>query len=151
MLLANQSSKRVQIQMICHFKVMVDGEERWVEADKVFTYYLKKHFKKEQKVKDALELREEKFKDSVYKFDTYSKDMLTEFIDYWTEPNKSGSKMKFESEKTWSLSRRLKRWSKNGFGKKTEPEADGRTIHKKIVASKDFIESMKRDRIRNRS
>ena len=97
MLQANQSSKRVQIQMICHFKVMVDGEERWVEADKVFTYYLKEHFKKEQKVKDALELREEKFKDSVYKFDTYSKDILEEFIDYWTEPNKSGSKMKFDS------------------------------------------------------
>ena len=59
--------------------------------------------------------------------------------------------MKFESEKTCSLSRRLKRWSKNGFGKKTEPEADGRTIHKKFVAPKDFIESMKRDRLRNRS
>ena len=48
--------------MICHFKVRIDGEEKWVEADKVFAHYLKKHFKKEQKTKDAFEEREENFK-----------------------------------------------------------------------------------------
>ena len=134
--------------MICHFKVRIDGEEKWVEADKVFAHYLKKHFKKEQKTKDAFEEREEKFKDSVYKFSEYNKNMLEEFIDYWTEPNKSGSKMKFEGEKTWSLSRRLKRWSKNGFGKKDV--ADGRSIHKKFVAPQGFIERMDKDKLRHR-
>ena len=39
--------------------------------------------------------------------------MIREFFDYWTEPNKSKTKMRFELEKTWDLSRRLKNWSNN--------------------------------------
>ena len=39
-------------------------------------------------------------------------------MEYWTEPNKSCTKMRFELEKTWSLGRRLKTWNRNGFGKK---------------------------------
>jgi len=51
----------------------------------------------------------------------YSKDNIRDFYDYWIEPNKSNTKMRFELERTWSLSARLKRWSKNDFGKKSEP------------------------------
>ena len=47
----------------------------------------------------------------------YVKDEVAKFIDYWTEPNKSGTKMRFELEKTWDTSRRLKRWMSNNFGK----------------------------------
>ncbi|MDR3266234.1 MAG: hypothetical protein LBT24_01510, partial [Tannerella sp.] len=51
---------------------------------------------------------------------------------YWTEPNKSHSKMRFEMEKTWDLGRRLKRWSENetGFNKKTEAiKPIGENVH----------------------
>lgn len=44
---------------------------------------------------------------------TYTKEMLTEFFEYWTEPNKSKSKMRFEMEKTWDSSKRLKTWFNN--------------------------------------
>ena len=40
-----------------------------------------------------------------------------DFIDYWTEPNKSGTKLRFELEKTWSIDRRLKRWNNSSFNK----------------------------------
>jgi len=57
--------------------------------------------------------------------ETYPKEMLRDFFEYWTEPNKSGSKMRFELEKTWDLSRRLRTWenndlkfNKNGSNKK---------------------------------
>jgi len=50
----------------------------------------------------------------------YGKDMIREFYDYWSEPNKKG-KLKYELERTWDLSRRLKRWSGNNFGKKETP------------------------------
>lgn len=40
------------------------------------------------------------------------------FYDYWSELNKSGTKQKFELEKTWDLGRRLKRWSNSSFNKK---------------------------------
>ncbi len=44
-----------------------------------------------------------------------------DFIDYWTEYNKSKTKMRFELERTWDTKRRLKTWTKNSdtnFGKK---------------------------------
>lgn len=43
----------------------------------------------------------------------YGKDMINAFFAYWSEPNKSGTKMRFELEKTWEISRRLSRWAKN--------------------------------------
>lgn len=43
----------------------------------------------------------------------YDKKMLTDFFYYWTEPNKSQTKMKFEMEKTWDITRRLRTWEKN--------------------------------------
>ena len=39
-------------------------------------------------------------------------DTLIEFDEYWTEETPQG-KMKFQIEKTWDTSRRLKRWLKN--------------------------------------
>jgi hypothetical protein len=35
------------------------------------------------------------------------------FLDYWTEPNKSKTKMRFELCKTWDLNLRLKNWCRN--------------------------------------
>ncbi len=68
---------------------------------------------------NRIELREEIFKKAVKDFNSpHEKD----FIDYWTEPNKSGTKMRFEMEKTWDLKRRLSRWSSNDFGKKEDKE-----------------------------
>lgn len=41
----------------------------------------------------------------------YPKEMIRSFFDYWSELNKSGSKMRFELEKTWELPRRLSTWA----------------------------------------
>jgi hypothetical protein len=43
----------------------------------------------------------------------YDKNILNSFVDYWTEPNKSNKKMKFELQQTWSTNLRLKTWAKN--------------------------------------
>lgn len=43
--------------------------------------------------------------------DTYKPDMLRAFYNYWTEGNKSGTKMRYELEKTWDTSRRLAIWA----------------------------------------
>jgi len=42
-------------------------------------------------------------------------DLITEFVEYWTEPNKSGTKQRWELEKTWDTGRRLTRWANNNF------------------------------------
>ena len=43
----------------------------------------------------------------------YDESILNGFIDYWTEPNKSKTKMKFELNNTWKTSLRLKTWVAN--------------------------------------
>ena len=57
------------------------------------------------------------FKESLEKLSNqYNKDTIENFFNYWSEPNKSNTKMKFEQQTTWDLSRRLKRWSSYDFG-----------------------------------
>lgn len=61
--------------------------------------------------KDPIELKKLEFKKllSAYKHQ-YDVEVLHEFYDYWTEPNKSRTKIKWEMEKTWDLNLRLKTW-----------------------------------------
>tara|TARA_R100001594_G_scaffold148865_1_gene205134 strand:+ start:2853 stop:3317 length:465 start_codon:yes stop_codon:yes gene_type:complete len=123
--------------MISRFKILVrtgEGREQWVDGDKLFTRLLGDYNKQQAKLQDNFEKRLEKFKASVYEFKTeHDTSMLGEFIEYWTEPNKSGKKMRFELEKTWKLSMRLKKWKRNGFGKKEDKVEDGRSNYKKYV------------------
>lgn len=61
-----------------------------------------------------VEKRERTFRDSLVPFvSKYGEDMIRAFCDYWTERNKSGTKMRFELEKTWDTARRLIRWDMN--------------------------------------
>lgn len=60
-------------------------------------------------------MRHADFKREVNTHTQYPESLRQEFEDYWTEPNKSGTKMKFEMEKTWHLGRRLARWANSPF------------------------------------
>lgn len=42
---------------------------------------------------------------------TYGREMIRQFYDYWTEPNKSRTKMRYELERTWDTKRRLNTWA----------------------------------------
>lgn len=44
-------------------------------------------------------------------------EVLKNFYEYWTEPNQSKTKMRFELEKTWDMKRRLERWLNNNKNK----------------------------------
>lgn len=58
--------------------------------------------------------RQADFKEEVESFvENYPIEMLTAFYVYWSEPNKSKSKMKKELEKTWDTARRLVTWKNN--------------------------------------
>lgn len=79
---------------------------------------------------EKVEQRRIRFKQELSLFvSKYGASMITDFYEYWSEMNKGGTKMRFEKEKTWELSKRLKRWadnnkkydrSKNNFGKPRE-------------------------------
>jgi len=64
----------------------------------------------------------------------YSEETIKEFILYWTEPNKSQTKMRFEKEATWDTSRRLAIWENNkktNFGR-NNGKPNGKTRHGKV-------------------
>jgi DNA-binding PadR family transcriptional regulator len=66
------------------------------------------------KIKRNLDTVTNKFLLEVSAFkELYSVEMLEAFVDYWTEPNKSKTKLRYELQKTFDIARRLKTWSKN--------------------------------------
>ena len=72
--------------------------------------------------------RRDKFVFEVLNFD-YEESILNGFIDYWTEPNKSNTKMKYELNKTWETKRRLKTWAANQK-KWDKPKSNKKTMSK---------------------
>ncbi len=80
--------------------------------------------KKSIAAKAATLKRKEEFGKSLIPFiEKYSKEMIRSFFDYWSELNKSETKMRFEKQPTWEVSKRLATWAKkekfNGNKKNT--------------------------------
>jgi hypothetical protein len=56
--------------------------------------------------------RKEAFAHTLTPFkEKYGSIMLKAFYDYWTEPNKSKTKLRFEGQAFWDLSKRLNTWN----------------------------------------
>jgi hypothetical protein len=64
----------------------------------------------------------------------YSKGLLREFYEYWTEHGPRDRKMRFEKEKSFDVSRRLKTWSANQkkFGKVDKGD-DGNDLYLNVM------------------
>ena len=89
--------------------------------------------------------RRNEFVFEVLSFD-YDESILNGFVDYWTEPNKSKSKMKFELEKTWETKRRLKTWA-NNQKKWDKPKSNKKTmskIHQHLQKNLNVKEKLKK-------
>lgn len=67
----------------------------------------------------------------------YGKEMIRAFFDYWSELNKSETKMRFETEKTWELARRLSTWANREKVPK-EPKKSNFTNHDNNKEYTDF-------------
>ncbi|MDR2917827.1 MAG: DUF4373 domain-containing protein [Tannerella sp.] len=66
--------------------------------------------------KAATKKRQEDFYNSLIPYvERYGPEMVRNFFDYWSEMNKSETKMKFELNKTWEVAKRLATWAKNNF------------------------------------
>jgi hypothetical protein len=75
--------------------------------------------------KENKEIRESKFINRVSEFKDLADDKtLKEFCNYWTESNMSGTKMKFEMQKTFDIKRRLSKWVQNAKDWNLTPKAD---------------------------
>jgi hypothetical protein len=86
---------------------------------------VKEQLKEEKKnnmdaAKAATQKRISDFKKSLFPFTkfkggTYDDDMVKEFFEYWSELNKSGTKMKWELQETFEIGKRLSKWLKNNY------------------------------------
>jgi hypothetical protein len=70
--------------------------------------------KEKEKVKEKvinIEERKLKFANALKPFlDEYGRDMLNDFYFYWTEHGENDKKLRFEKEKTFGISQRLRTW-----------------------------------------
>ena len=87
----------------------------------------------------ALQKRKSDFEHSLIPFlGTYTSEQLREFADYWTEPNKSHTKMRYELERTWDTARRLAYWDRNS---KPDRHTGGSNYKSSFEAVQEFYEN----------
>ena len=75
--------------------------------------------------KENKEIRTHKFFKKVEhifneKYNVYPKSILAEFCDYWTESNPNGRQLRFEQQKVFDISRRLRTWIKRSNADETD-------------------------------
>lgn len=89
--------------------------------------------------------REEKFKKLVLSFkDVYSKEILESFYNYWTEKNQKGTKMKFEMQLTFEVSKRLITWFKNNE-KFNKEKSSAKKESEQIVAGRQTMSTIQQN------
>ena len=112
--LKNKRKEAANKRWVSEKNIIVPEKEKEVESSPIVK---PTRVNKEEEMKS----REREFYNMLVPFvKTYGREMIREFFDYWSEPNKSHSKMRFEQERTWDLTRRLQTWekrSRNGFSK----------------------------------
>ena len=123
-----------------------------------------KGVKREKEVAASAATPEEELKkraDVLYKtlvpyVSMYGKDMIRQFYDYWTEPNKSRTKMRYELERTWDTKRRLNTWASreninrrrtnydtNSEQARQQREQDALNIMRRLAAEDDADEQVR--------
>lgn len=88
--------------------------------------------KASRKSADTIDERRIRFKQELSLYiGRYGEYMINEFYDYWSELNKSGTKMRFEQQATWELSKRLSRWANNNknYGNRSNILRTGQIIN----------------------
>ena len=62
---------------------------------------------------ELMKARLDKFYKSLIPYvETYGREMVRDFYNYWSEPNKSKTKFRAELQPTWDVNRRLATWAK---------------------------------------
>lgn len=105
-------TKRIGIPAKKHFKINEDQVMKLLNNLSLIKSTTINKNKEIRITNNNISNRREDFVSDVLSFD-YDKNILNGFIDYWTEPNKSNTKMKYELNKTWQTSLRLKTWAAN--------------------------------------
>jgi len=86
----------------------------------------------------TLSRKDEFYKSLIPYIEKYPKDMIRSFFDYWSEMNKSQTKMRFEKQPTWEVGKRLATWANketfNGNNKGYLPETEKKSAGIKSIS-----------------
>jgi hypothetical protein len=105
---AKQHFKIIENKLLSYFTTSCEESEQQVVKK---TQTINKNNNKNNN-NNNISIRELNFINQVSLLD-YDLNLKKEFCDYWTEPNKSNTKMKWELCKTWKTELRLKTWATN--------------------------------------
>ena len=105
---AKQHFKIIENKLLSYFNTSCEESVKQVVKK---TQTINKNNNK-NKNNNNISIRELNFINQVSLLD-YDLTLKKEFCDYWTEPNKSNTKMKFELNKTWKTELRIKNWAAN--------------------------------------
>ena len=105
---AKQHFKIIENKLLSYLNISCEENAKLV-VKKTQTYNKNKEIRI---TNNTISNRRSDFVNEVLSFN-YDKSILNGFIDYWTEPNKSNTKMKWELNKTWKTALRLKTWAAN--------------------------------------
>lgn len=110
------------VEQVFNIKEESRREENRVEEKRVKYIKIEREINARERaahLNDDLQKRKESFKNELAPFvEIYGREMLNAFFSYWTEPNKSKTKMGFELQRTWDTSRRLATWASRDDGYK---------------------------------
>ena len=107
----------------CYNVLVLDNDNK----EKVSKETKKKAASAAERAEAVVEAATKELTDEVAAYD-YPEAMKAAFVSYWTEPNKSRTRVRYQMEKTWDTSRRLSLWaSRDKVGKATKPTEIGRT------------------------
>lgn len=96
----------IKEEIRCFSEETAENNEETTENSDLSTQSKEKESKIKEK-KMALKAQLEPFRTE------YGDNMLLAFLNYWGEADKSGSKLRWEMQKTWELKSRLRTWANN--------------------------------------
>lgn len=116
----------LKYQQICEKRSMAGkkgNEIRWHKKEKTSTEQKNSTEQKTSSVKRPTLNHEERITKSKERFikamepysEMYDRQMLNDFYRYWTELNRSHTKMRFEMQKTWETGKRLATWLRKSY------------------------------------
>jgi hypothetical protein len=113
---------------------------------------ISKEVTKERINKNTLSMQDkisEKFRYEIFNTYDYPKEMLDSFYDYWSEPNKSKSKERWQLQQTFEIGRRLKTWAKREKSFKSKQTMSKIDMH--LQSQKQAEELLNQSQIKNKT
>mgnify|MGYP003440929308 FL=1 len=118
-------SREIWIEVLDEIRLnMLNKDECLSRLDSLYTV---------SKKGESIEVRKSKFTNQIGSHKSeYPREMLIDFLNYWSEISINGKKMRFEKEKVFDVKLRLSRWHKNSKANEKLPNKIGRTTEDSI-------------------